>query len=234
MFVRTVILMSLSLALAVVADDSPRSTSGDSTSDNLTGIRSNGIRSNSETVEATRGWQYVVVHHSATTQGSVESIDRNHKARRDSNGNPWLGIGYHFVIGNGEGMPDGEVAATFRWLEQLPGAHAGSKLYNDFGIGVCLIGNFENAPPSEKQTAALKTLIKQLTQRCEIRPTDVIAHGDIRQTACPGKLFPRNQFVTAELHTTRRIDFAADPIGEPSCDDVVRTAETSSNWKESR
>ena len=47
------------------------------------------------------GWQYLVIHHSGTAAGSVASIHADHRRRVDAAGNPWLGIGYHFVIGNG-------------------------------------------------------------------------------------------------------------------------------------
>lgn len=217
--------MTLSLASVVTADDA---TVSDET------IAAKVRHAVDSREQNARPWQYVVVHHSATAGGSVEAIDRNHKARVDSNGNPWRGIGYHFVIGNGDGMPDGKVASTFRWTKQIEGAHAGSKLYNDVGIGVCLIGNFEVARPTAKQTAALKALIARLQRDYKLETTDVIAHGDIRATACPGKLFPRERFLTAMHRTARRIDTNSPLEFEPSCEDVVRTAETSSNWKESR
>lgn len=184
--------------------------------------------------DAIRQWQYVVVHHSATEQGSVEGIDRVHKARVDSEGRPWRGIGYHFVIGNGQGMADGQVTATFRWKDQLAGAHAGQKLYNEYGIGICLIGNFESAPPTSRQRAALASLIAELKRVHAIDPAHIVAHGDIKQTACPGKLFPRQQFLTAQIHTTRKPTLDAVPSAEPSCDDGLMTADHSSSWKESR
>lgn len=87
-------------------------------------------------------WKYLVLHHTATTSGDVESIHQSHLKNKDRSGNRWLGIGYHFVIGNGDGMPDGEIAPTFRWHQQLPGAHAGNKEFNDCGIGIVLVGNF--------------------------------------------------------------------------------------------
>ncbi|MEZ6045526.1 MAG: hypothetical protein R3C11_08100 [Planctomycetaceae bacterium] len=64
---------------------------------------------------AERDWKWIVIHHTATDKGSVESIHETHLKRRDKNGNPWLsGIGYHFVIGNGQGMEDGDIEPTFR------------------------------------------------------------------------------------------------------------------------
>ncbi len=69
-----------------------------------------------------RDWKTIVLHHSATRGGDVATIDAEHRTHRDRRGNPWLGIGYHFVVGNGQKMGDGEVQATFRWHQQLPGA----------------------------------------------------------------------------------------------------------------
>ena len=46
-----------------------------------------------------RHWSYIVLHHTASSHGSVESIHEAHLQRRDKNGNPWMGIGYHFVVG---------------------------------------------------------------------------------------------------------------------------------------
>ncbi|HRA88896.1 MAG TPA: peptidoglycan recognition family protein [Planctomycetaceae bacterium] len=138
-------------------------------------------------------WTYIIVHHSATESGSVESIHADHLNRRDANGNPWLGIGYHFVIGNGQGMPDGTVQATFRWKEQIHGAHSGMSLYNARGIGICLIGDFQQNPPSHAQIASLKQLVKVLATRHRITPDHFMGHAAVKPTACPGKHFPLNE-----------------------------------------
>lgn len=139
---------------------------------------------------AERKWVYVVIHHSATGSGSVDSIHQNHRQRKDKQGQPWLGIGYHFVIGNGSGMGDGEVESTFRWKQQIHGAHSGSAVHNANGIGICLIGNFQENAPSEKQIAAVTRLIGTLAKRYEIPSRLVIGHNSVKPTACPGKLFP--------------------------------------------
>lgn len=138
-------------------------------------------------------WQYIVIHHSATESGSVETIHAEHLNRRDAEGNPWLGIGYHFVIGNGQGMPDGTVRATFRWNEQIHGAHSGSEVFNARGIGICLIGNFEDTHPSKAQMNSLKSLVKELAARHRITPEKLIGHASVKATACPGKHFPLNK-----------------------------------------
>jgi len=135
-------------------------------------------------------WNYLVIHHSGTASGSVQSIHREHQQRRDADGNPWLGIAYHFVIGNGNGMADGQVQATFRWDQQLQGAHAGNALINARGIGICLIGDFEKKTPSKRQLDALEKLVVQLASRYQIPRRQVIGHSTVRSTLCPGRLFP--------------------------------------------
>jgi len=134
-----------------------------------------------------RPWKFIVLHHSATTSGSVESIHSVHQQRRDSAGKPWLGIGYHFVIGNGRGMPDGEIQATFRWLEQLHGAHAGDRTYNNHGIGICLIGNFEDDAPTPAQMQSLQKLVTLLQETFHLGDDQVLGHNKVKATACPGR-----------------------------------------------
>ncbi|MCA9109635.1 MAG: N-acetylmuramoyl-L-alanine amidase [Planctomycetaceae bacterium] len=142
-----------------------------------------------------RDWQSIVIHHTASETGSVESIHQIHRERKDAAGNPWRGIGYHFVIGNGHGMDDGAIEATFRWREQLEGAHAGISRYNEQGVGICLIGNFEKHSPTEAQIVSLKKLIAWLSQEYDISVDQVKGHRDLKATACPGKFFPMKEFV---------------------------------------
>lgn len=140
-------------------------------------------------------WIYVVVHHSATEAGSVESIHAEHRRRKDSAGNSWLGIGYHFLIGNGSGMADGEIQPTFRWRQQIHGAHSGSLVHNSNGIGVCLIGNFQQHAPTDKQLDAVTRLVGSLSKRYNIPARLVIGHNTVKPTACPGKNFPLQDVV---------------------------------------
>jgi hypothetical protein len=146
---------------------------------------------------ASRAWRSIVLHHSATARGDVPSIDAAHRRLKDRNGQPWLGIAYHFVIGNGQGMVDGEVQPTFRWQQQLQGAHAGDHLHNEYGIGICLIGNFNDARPTARQMAAVKKLVKALANRYAIGHNQVVRHLDIHATQCPGRLFPFAEVLAA-------------------------------------
>jgi len=157
---------------------------------------------------APREWTYVVLHHSATAGGSVDSIDAEHRQRVDRAGRAWDGIGYHFVVGNGDGMPDGRVEPTFRWMEQIHGAHAGNEKYNTHGIGICLIGNFDREHPTERQVAATRQLIEQLSADWQIPPERIVGHGELRSTNCPGRKFPWHEIVAGKPATEQ----ASDPL----------------------
>ncbi len=141
-------------------------------------------------------WQFLIIHHSATESGSLKTIHEEHRKRKDAAGNPWLGIGYHFVIGNGHGMKDGAVEATFRWNEQIHGAHSGDAMFNARGIGICLIGNFENRPPSTAQLESVRGLVKTLADRHRITRENLMGHASVKATACPGKHFPLKELRT--------------------------------------
>ncbi len=147
---------------------------------------------------AARKWQTIVLHHSATEGATVAAIDAAHRQRKDANGTPWLGIGYHFVVGDGQGMADGLIEPTFRWRDQLHGAHSGDRIHNDAGIGICLVGNFDEHPPSERQIAATKKLIADLRSTYAISAANVLVHRDLSATNCPGKFFKINEFITPE------------------------------------
>jgi N-acetyl-anhydromuramyl-L-alanine amidase AmpD len=112
---------------------------------------------------------------------------------KDKNGKPWLGIGYHFVIGNGKGMPDGEIEQTFRWRQQIQGAHAGVADYNQLGVGVVLVGNFQNEPPTDAQVVSAKRLIRVLAREYDIDTNQIVGHGDVKATECPGAHFPLSE-----------------------------------------
>src|SRR5947207_7912577 len=62
-------------------------------------------------------WQCIVIHDSGSPVGSPASLDALARA------NNLRGLGYHFVIGNGNGMDDGQLAVGRRWLDQIAGAH---------------------------------------------------------------------------------------------------------------
>lgn len=141
-------------------------------------------------------WKVIVVHHSDSAKATPQSMDRYHRQQRH-----WEnGLGYHFVIGNGVNYPDGAVFVGDRWRRQIPGAHCASNdgryfgvwrpdgFFNEQGVGICLIGDFQVSQPTAKQLASLKELLRFLTRQCNIRPEHIYGHGEVtHKTACPGE-----------------------------------------------
>lgn len=145
-------------------------------------------------------WTTIVLHHSATRSGGARSFDKHH---RESNG--WDELGYHFVIGNGTDTPDGFVEVGSRWYKQKHGAHCKTpnNYFNDHGIGICLVGDFTRTPPTPRQIAATRELVRFLSETCRIPASRVTTHGAItRKTQCPGPLFPLGGVQSAALGTT--------------------------------
>lgn len=146
------------------------------------------LRAELDRIRPSGRWRSVVIHHSATDRGSAEGMDRYHREeRRMANG-----LAYHFVIGNGRGMGDGEIAIGDRWRQQLDGGHTAIDTANRTGIGICLIGNFEKNRPSAAQMQSLEALVRYLQDRCHIPLDRVTTHKHVHpgHTVCPGKLFP--------------------------------------------
>jgi N-acetyl-anhydromuramyl-L-alanine amidase AmpD len=136
---------------------------------------------------AERGWQYVILHHSATDHGSASTFDRMHRAHG------WDELGYHFVIGNGTESSDGRIEVGSRWPKQKHGAHCkvvGHPEYNDVGVGVCLVGNFDHYAPSDAQVASCVRVVQFVKDRYGIPESRIYGHGQLKPTRCPGALFP--------------------------------------------
>jgi hypothetical protein len=138
-----------------------------------------------------RRWTAVVVHHSGTKTGNLAKFDKWHRESRH-----WEGVGYHFVIGNGTDSGDGEVEVTFRWRNQMTGAHCGGtpgNWANREAVGICLVGNFNHTLPTPRQMGSLVKLIRFLNRYYGIPNSRIYNHSSTpgaKVTDCPGKRFP--------------------------------------------
>jgi|GEM_PF-1139081 len=122
---------------------------------------------------------YIVIHHSATESGNVDIFRKYHTEH-----NNFADIGYHYVLTNGNGGPDGEVQEGRNIL--FAGAHAPGR--NNDSVGICLVGDFSQGKPTSAQMLALYGLIKDLMRRYPITPDRVLAHKEVNETDCPGSL----------------------------------------------
>ncbi|MHC4117823.1 MAG: peptidoglycan recognition protein family protein [Planctomycetota bacterium] len=136
-------------------------------------------------------WTAIVIHHSATDTGNVAIFDRMHREE-----NHWDGVGYDFVIGNGTDSADGQVEVTFRWQQQVAGAHCGGtpdNWANIEAVGICLVGDFDYTAPTAKQMQSLVKLTRFLQERYRIPTSRIYGHSDTpgaRVTDCPGRMSP--------------------------------------------
>lgn len=82
------------------------------------------------------------------------------------NENGWADIGYHWIIGNGHGIVDGGI--VMGRLEKYQGAHI--KRNNHDSIGILLMGDLRDHPPTDKQVAALTNLLTNICFRYNLDP----------------------------------------------------------------
>jgi hypothetical protein len=130
-----------------------------------------------------RPWQWIIIHHSATQYGNAHIIDGWHRDKG------WDELGYHFVIDNGNAGGDGQIEVGPRWPKQKWGAHTktADNRFNDFGIGICLVGNFDVDHPTDAQMKSVAKLVAYLMKTYRISADHIIGHGDAKPTDCPGR-----------------------------------------------
>ena len=142
-------------------------------------------------------WRAIVVHDSGTPAGDLASLERRHSRAG------LAGLGHHFVIGNGQGMDDGQVAVGYRWDHQLPGAHAASGMslaasgdsldaaaLNRGAIAICVVGNVGRRAPTDAQVTALVSLVRSLQAEFGIRGDRVRFRSELGPAGGPTGEFP--------------------------------------------
>lgn len=122
---------------------------------------------------------YIILHHTASSNASVEAIHNYHQKSRG-----WKGIGYNFYV-----RKDGKIYQGRP--EWAVGAHATG--YNDKSIGVCAEGNFEAEKMSDAQKQAIIALLRELKQKYP--NAQIKRHKDFAATACPGKNYPFEEII---------------------------------------
>lgn len=148
------------------------------------------VFNSAEPIKAGR-WQAIVIHDSGSPVGTPASMDAQARAMNLN------GLGYHFVVGNGNGLDDGEIHMGARWMGQAPGAHAAGKdadWFNLNSIGICLVGDGDRQKPTAAQMQRLSQLVAALARELKIPADRIYLHSDIAQTTSPGRLFPEQEF----------------------------------------
>jgi hypothetical protein len=145
---------------------------------------------------------HIAIHHSAATASvSPEAIAKYHVSK------DWPGIGYHFYI-----MPDGAIYQTNK-LETVS-----YQVYdnNDYTIGICLAGIFNESIPTQMQIAQTGHLVAWLMQQLHIGLDHVLGHKEYpnNSTACPGTNWLESARYKALL-TSRIRSVLAGKMAEP-------------------
>ena len=129
-------------------------------------------------------WKSIYVHHSRTPAGNASSV-----SQADN------GCGDHFVIGNGAGAVDGEIQFSFRWDMQQPADPAPGVAKVDAAcITLCVVGDFDAAPPTATQLRRLQQLVQTLQERFRIPAEQVWLFDVPASPAGVGKYFPTAAF----------------------------------------
>ena len=134
-------------------------------------------------------WKYIYIHQSATAGGDARSLA--------AAANP-ADIPDHFIIGNGNGLSDGEIQVGPRWNDQSPAAPpAGADRLDPDCISVCMVGNFDQSQPTAMQLRRLSQLVQTLQDQCRISADGLVLITDTQSANNPaaiGRYFPADGF----------------------------------------
>jgi len=130
-----------------------------------------------------------IVHHSLTSDSQTVSWGAIRRYHKETNG--WIEIGYHYGI---ELVGDSYEVLVGR-PENIAGAHC--KGLNALSIGICFIGNFDIAAPSDEMMIRATEVFYPILRRLVITPEDIHPHSAYAPKSCPGTMFPMARFVEA-------------------------------------
>lgn len=138
---------------------------------------------------------HIVVHHSATKDSGTVSWGAIERYHRETMG--WRDVGYHAGVELVNGEP---YALVGRPVTQEAAACRQANM-NWVGLHVCIVGDFDVAPPDhEVLRVAMVRIIKPWMLQYGIQPLNVIGHRDAgllegfdwkrgQYKTCPGRLF---------------------------------------------
>lgn len=125
---------------------------------------------------------YLIVHHTGRNNDFPFFVKLRHKYYRG-----WEDIAYHYLIGNTRSFTKNGKIYTGR-PEEFEDAHTLG--YNKTSLGICLIGNFCKAAPSEEQIDSLLSLLGKKMIEYHVPVENVRGHNEFAgaETFCPGEM----------------------------------------------
>lgn len=122
----------------------------------------------------------LVIHHSAAPPEVGPELIAHFQVDRRG----WPAIGYHyFITVAGEVCQTNDLSTVCYHVREQSGS----------GIGICLAGRFDDAPPPESQVASAARLCAHLCGRLGLhaRLGAIVGHGELMETNCPGEQWGR-------------------------------------------
>lgn len=151
-------------------------------------------------MESLKERRYIVLHHSQTEDGKTVSWDDIYRFHTEVRG--WRDIGYHFGIE----LVESRYQVLVGRMMSEKGAHCVEGLMNRYSLGVCLVGNFDLAPPPVAQSNLAVRFVASLCTVFNIPVSHVMGHREAGSSkTCPGEKFNLDRFragVTAVLGVT--------------------------------
>lgn len=134
---------------------------------------------------------HLIIHHSLTKDSQTVSWDAIRWYHVNTLG--WVDVGYHAGV---ELVGARYEILLGRMLDEV-GAHCKEGGMNRTSIGVCMVGNFDLAPPPAGQMDLLVKFTRSLISIFSIPIGNVRRHSDFANyKSCPGKLFPWAEYVS--------------------------------------
>jgi N-acetyl-anhydromuramyl-L-alanine amidase AmpD len=167
----------------------------------------------------------IIIHHYGSSKATMNAIRSRHVGELG-----WSEVGYHYIIGNGNGEADGVILEG----RALSAGACQSRGFNSKAISILLIGDFDLYYPSKLQWSSLLGLVRGLMGQFGVPADNVLGHretysafGKEPERSCPGFKFDMDRLRKelypegAELFSDgcrKRFDMSLNIDGVPAPD----------------